>query len=322
MGGFLGLSGRIKSGKGHVSDYLIQKYGFERVTLAAPLKDAISKLYGLDISYCYDQGLKSKKLDLPWDKSHAERLAQIFGLDIDNVWYPEDSPIVFEDVRQALQYIGSDVLRRFDNDFHINLVLKALNPDKDYVCDDVRFLNEKNAIERFGGQSLLIIRPNQWEFSNHISETSLNCTHFDNIIINDKDLSALEKKIDVFKSGFVISNSLKTFLSINEESAYFAGLVAAAGRIRRPDDCYVLEFSHKDEDLVNCFVNFMKVKVPVDVKDNLYRITIDSVFILENLKLWDMKPGKIWEEVPEILLRPENEHLIGCWFGGFLDGNG
>ena len=44
----IGICGLIGSGKGIVSDYLVDTYGFEKISFADKLKDAVSELFGLD----------------------------------------------------------------------------------------------------------------------------------------------------------------------------------------------------------------------------------------------------------------------------------
>lgn len=377
----IGLSGRIKSGKGHVSDYLVSK-GFEKITIAGPLKKMIATIYDLDISYCYNQELKKKELNLLWNKNFAAKVSQFFNIPLHGIWLDDDVDIVFRDVRQALQHIGSEVLRRYDKDFHVKITLKDIDSNKNYVCDDVRFLNEKKEIEKRGGKCVIILRPNQWSVSNHISETSLNWKHFVHVLVNNKDLNYLELKINKFiNQEFIVKNKIKTFdcyklfdmlqknstkdiskelncsrdkivwwadryllhidttkynydneafLNINEESAYFAGLISADGCVKKSgkSNRYVLELTSDDVCLINSFKMFIKTnKKPYKrIRNNgkiAYVMSIGSLKILENVKLWNIEPKKSkFNKVPEILLRDENKKLIDYWFVGLIDGDG
>ena len=42
----IGICGLIGSGKGTVSDHLVDTYGFEKISFADKLKDAVSELFG------------------------------------------------------------------------------------------------------------------------------------------------------------------------------------------------------------------------------------------------------------------------------------
>jgi hypothetical protein len=379
----IGLSGRIKSGKGVISNILVSM-GFTKVTIASFLKSSISQLYNIDISYCYDQELKLKELNLPWNCDVAHRLSTIVG--VDSLWRSGDKERVFLNVREALQYIGSDVLRRHDPDFHVKKTFE-FNDDKNYVCDDVRFVNEKEFIEKYGGKCIFIIRPPEFDsLSNHISETTLNWKLFNHVIINDRDVSYLERSVKKFVDYLTIIEKKKNrvlidikqlsselnlygtatklaaalecsrdkviwwcrnllipvidckyqydhsaFLKIDEETAYFAGVMSADGCIKssgKSSNRFVVDLTNDDLDIILRFKKFVKTNKPVYSRKRnngktSYSLIINSPFIVENIKLWNLKPRKSkHNEVPEILLRDENKHLVGYWFVGLIDGDG
>lgn len=110
---------------------------------------------------------------------------------------------VFTSVREVLQVIGTDLIRKYCPNWHINKTIEHIElllEDKTFtgniVVDDVRFPNEKCAIEKLGGDVFFVIRPNCTEISNHPSETALKYTDFllNNVIINDmpKDVMSSE----------------------------------------------------------------------------------------------------------------------------------
>ena len=97
---------------------------------------------------------------------------------------------VFRNVREVLQIIGTDLIRKYSPDWHIDKTIERINSygdDKIIAIDDMRFPNEKRKIEEIGGDVYFMIRPNYWDVSNHPSETSLKYTDFcdSRIIIND-----------------------------------------------------------------------------------------------------------------------------------------
>ena len=97
---------------------------------------------------------------------------------------------IFTNVREVLQVIGTDLIRKYIPDWHIDKTIeriKSYGEDKIIVVDDVRFPNEKCKIEEIGGDVFFVIRPNCWDVSNHPSEVALKYTDFceNRIIINE-----------------------------------------------------------------------------------------------------------------------------------------
>ena len=130
---------------------------------------------------------------------------------------------VFTSVREVLQVIGTDLIRKYCPNWHINKTIEHIElllEDKTFtgniVVDDVRFPNEKCAIEKLGGDVFFVIRPNCTEISNHPSETALKYTDFllNNVIINDmpKDVMSSE-----FISYYFNDNESCTILLSNNQ---------------------------------------------------------------------------------------------------------
>src|SRR5690606_2716586 len=166
-----------------------------------------------------------------------------------------------------MQHIGTQVLRRYDTDYHVKKMLSNLDPKKKYVCDDVRFHNEKRAIEQNFGICAYIIRPKSSSISNHDSETTLNWIDFDNIIINRENYDEIKHQIQYF----IKTNSFKntffkyksydytSFLSIDKETAYIAGLIYGSGKIVHSVRAGI-EFTSNNKELVKHIKKFIKSK--------------------------------------------------------------
>src|SRR5690348_4584322 len=131
------IAGRKKSGKTTASKILLNK-GFEPASFAAGLKEYVSKLYNWNISDLYSQEGKEGSLNCPvkWDEEAAKRLGDMVHL---HLVCKEER--IFRTKRDALQYIGTDVLRDADSDFHLKEFKKRYSDGK-FVCDDIRFPNE------------------------------------------------------------------------------------------------------------------------------------------------------------------------------------
>ncbi len=135
----IGLHGKAQSGKSTVAEHLF-KHGFDEMTFAYPLKELVVDLFDLSWDQVIDEELK-EKIDLRYGMSP----------------------------RRMLQYLGTDVFRQMYPDIWIDHLirrtkrLKKLSengPDVRLVVSDVRFKNEKEAIEKEGGHVWKIVRGN------------------------------------------------------------------------------------------------------------------------------------------------------------------
>ena len=195
----IAFSGRMGSGKTELA-MICEKYGYERIYFAKPLKMLVAKLIGVDESEINslkniekeyiltdsDNRMVSKETDIPYDV-------------VKSVLSQE----VFTSVRRLLQVIGTNLIRSYNANWHVNKIRSMLGDEKSYVFDDVRFPNELKLIEELGGDAWFVVRPTIDNVSNHISETSLFWQDFgDKIIINDGSLNLFKTKWDIFMSDY------------------------------------------------------------------------------------------------------------------------
>jgi hypothetical protein len=154
----IGLIGPAQSGKDTVGARLRQRYGYQRVAFADPLKRAALKL----------DPFIPNHLDVP------ERLSVIvsrIGWDTAKVVHPE--------VRRVLQHIGQTV-REIDPDFWIRAAFPAIEAAErlnlPVVVTDVRYENEARALRDRGFSMIRVTRPGagaSGDAANHASETEL-----------------------------------------------------------------------------------------------------------------------------------------------------
>jgi hypothetical protein len=57
-----------------------------------------------------------------------------------------------------LQFIGTDYIRKYNKDWHVNKIREMIDENTNYVIDDVRFPNEKKLIEDLGGDCWFVTR--------------------------------------------------------------------------------------------------------------------------------------------------------------------
>lgn len=310
----ISFSGRKGSGKTELAN-ICSKYGYKVIYFADNLKEIICNC--LDISRDTLESLKDKEMEFDLSNKR-EYIANELQVDVKEI----GELGLFKSIREILQILGTDIIRRYNPDWHINKTMLYLENNKDMkICiGDCRFLNEKNMIEKLGGECWYIIRPNQLNISNHISETELNWSMFkDKIIINTMEKRYLIKIFDdyLYKKNKNIEtdcfscDKLKNdlFLYLNEKKVYLLGFFCGS-------DVFI-----KDNVLTIKNDRILKIKYLQDELKNSYNInTIDSIniynpFIIENLKLWNVFHNK--SEVLDIIKSDVN--FIKMWILGLID---
>jgi len=168
----IGLGYQARVGKGEVASWLRAKYGFTEVAFADALKITCRTIFGLNHSQLY--GFNKEVVDPFW----------------------QDTP------RNILQKVGTECLR---NGYRDDVWVKALqrniemNPGRDYVISDCRFMNEVQAVRSWGGTLVCIVRPDAPAIATaqHASETSLaNWTGWDHVLTNGGTLADLYAQVD------------------------------------------------------------------------------------------------------------------------------
>lgn len=345
---FVCLCGRKQSGKSTLAEILIDK-GFEHISFANPLKQYLSELFGIELSAFYDPIIKEQPFAHPvvWDEERCKKLSAIVGEPIEF-----DSICELRSIRHMMQYIGTDVLRKHDQDFHIKRFIQMIDETKNYVCDDVRFVGEYEAVKRIGAICVFVFRPGWFEYSNHQSEIDINWSMFDYVLINDTSKEQMVNKFSAFidcllydeKQVMLYRNLLmcimesvdfntlraaeiigcsqdkiiwlcerflinipqepykynhRSFLDPSKEASYLAGVLSENGCIKkssRSSTTYVIELVMDDFEIVDRFRRFVgAIDKPIYKRQRAngkmsYTFTCNSPFILENLKLWNIKP--------------------------------
>lgn len=204
----IGFAGRMRSGKTELAK-ICEARGYKKLYFALPLKQLCADI--LDISV---DGLNQAKNDgtdlgLYIGDDICEILADETEIPLENV-----REVCFgktlSNVREMLQFIGTDLIRKYNRDWHVNRVRAMIDGEMDYVIDDVRFPNEKKMIEDLGGDCWFVTRYTIDNVSNHESETSItwhDC--WNKIIINDSTLHYLLFKWEVFMDSYEQSKAIR-----------------------------------------------------------------------------------------------------------------
>ena len=201
----IGFSGRMRSGKSTLAD-ICEKQGYKKLYFALPLKEMCAKFLNVTI----DELNRLKNEKIPINISLDDKSVDFFSNETD---IPKEivtkifNQKTIHDVRELIQFIGTDLIRSFNMNWHVNKIRQMIKPNEKYVIEDVRFPNEKQMIEDIGGDTWFVIRPKLDNISHHISEESLKWQDFgDKVIINNKSLDYLEMTWENFLNNYKKSN--------------------------------------------------------------------------------------------------------------------
>ena len=204
----IGFCGRCRSGKTVLSEVCV-KYGYQRLSFAIPLKQLCADI--LDISI--DELNRAKNEGIPIQITIGEDVCQILSEETD---IPLETTKelcngkYIETVRDMLQFIGTDYIRKYNKDWHVNKIREMIDENTNYVIDDVRFPNEKKMIEDLGGDCWFVTRTTLENVSNHESETSITWKDcFNKVIINDSTLHEMLFKWEIFMDNYTRSCAIR-----------------------------------------------------------------------------------------------------------------
>lgn len=176
----IALTGYKKTGKDTIADYLVEKYGFIKLSFAENLKNILKTMFN-------------------WTDEHfSQKLKEI------------NDPIWNVSPREMMQFFGTNVIRNQlkintnINDKQYNYHIKKLYLDnihnfknKNIVISDLRFHNEQEFIHSLNGKIFRIDRKIiKNSFSLHESESYIKDIKYDLLINNNNSLLDTLKTID------------------------------------------------------------------------------------------------------------------------------
>lgn len=310
----IGFAGRKRAGKTCLSKYLTEKYNGTIVTVADALKHLCCDLCGFkdieELNYYKDNGtsysFNPHKAPV-WAKIICE---QVFGEYTENHYNKVLellSEIYTYNVRELLQFVGTDIIRKYKPTWHVDKMVEAINnATTELICvDDVRFPNERDAVEKLGGTVFFVIRPDlRVGVSNHVSEVSLTWSDFnsDRVIVNRFEQEYFFNEFDeAYKHHFVFTNSSPLFkcfyddydkcnqdfgviigsTSPNEEYDFIKNVIVP--NIVEHNGCIVL--NPDSCETIAKYCGFLYKNKRFFTTDML-PIVIWNPFIIENLKAW------------------------------------
>ena len=161
----------MASGKSELAK-ICEGFGYKKLYFALPLKQLCAEILDTSIDELNKFKRDSTPINLTINEDICKILNESTDIPIETI-RQQCLGYTIKNVRHMLQYIGTDLIRRYNTDWHVNKVKGMFQEGENYVIDDVRFPNEKRMIESLGGHCWFITRPKINNISNHESETSL-----------------------------------------------------------------------------------------------------------------------------------------------------
>ena len=283
----IGFCGRLRSGKTELAK-ICEGNGYTKLYFALPLKELCAKILGMTIDELNEAKGSGKDISFKLDDKVCEILSNETEIPLEVVNDICDGKII-STVREMLQFIGTDLIRKHNNDWHVNKIKNMMTPDTDYVIDDVRFPNEKKMIEDMGGHCWFITRTNIDNVSNHTSETSITWKQcWNKLIINDKTLENLTFKWEIFMENYARSCAIrdKEFDRILENGlennvTEFTMLDV----LMLPREMFTYSPREYDKDSIKSITMNEDKSVTVKYNDDTYEL-VDNPLSIEDLKMF------------------------------------
>lgn len=206
----LALSGKKKSGKDTIANFLVKDHGFKKLSLATPLKDLIVKVFKIDKDLLYNENKKDEHLDyfITIDYHHLDKIREIvseeWGFPIDYETRENIEEFHGKEIktpRQLMQTIGTDLIRKHirDDVFIVLLLEQIKKTERPIVIADARLQNERETLLSVGAILGLVKRDIIKNEDDHISENDLGEEdEYDLIVDNNIDLQQLRAEINLW----------------------------------------------------------------------------------------------------------------------------
>lgn len=308
----IGFAGRKRSGKGLLTE-AIHRYHEERgdrpvvtVTIAGALKELCADLMGMTVEESLSIKDNGTVLNIIMDQNWVDRIHQATGISKENIKKEVDSKKTLLDVREVLQFIGTDVIRKYYPNWHIDEAVKRIesSPDDSVILvDDVRFPNELEALEKLNADVFFIVRPSCLDVTNHSSDTSLTWTDFDiNYVLSNKaDANTFVRGfLSWYTEGKKTSDAFaalqKQCFDLDYGDAYFGTNKVSANSVFRKNNPEIETIKHvinQNKDIIGGYCDGTLVFTPVTEVDREYKLDvmgkqtkISNPLIIENLKMF------------------------------------
>lgn len=174
----IGITGKKRSGKDTIAEYLIKEHGFVDYKFASPIKNLCKDIFLWDDEWV--NGAYKETVDSRWGISPREA-QQVVGTELFREHLPKT-------LKGFADTIGAGVwCARFQYWY------ESLPNDVNVIVSDMRFLNEAEIIKNIGGTLWRVERDGLVSNDTHPSEMEMESIQVDFKILNNHTLEALDE---------------------------------------------------------------------------------------------------------------------------------
>jgi dephospho-CoA kinase len=174
----IGISGYKRSGKNTVAQIISDKFGYETLAFADPIKQIASLMF----SWSFERMENEKEtIDKDWGLSPRQAF-QIIGNELAQYWLPE-ALLTFKQTTGRLLWVRH--------------LFNKIKYKKDICVSDVRYPHEADAIQMRGGKIVKVVRDSVIPNDSHESESYCQDIYPDYIIYNNGTLAELEQEVEM-----------------------------------------------------------------------------------------------------------------------------
>lgn len=191
----IAICGRKNSGKTTIINICKEKFDFDILYFSDIIKNLVCKVVGIKRQEL-EENLDIQK-EIYLRDNNIEILVEILNIkSLDQ----KDIKILktpFQSIHKLLNFIEKKIIINYNKQWYIEELEKITKNYKgDKICiGDCKFSNEKEFIEKIGGETWYIINPNDMDISNDDSEISLTWEMFNgNRVMINNDINILSKK--------------------------------------------------------------------------------------------------------------------------------
>lgn len=206
MSKIISLTGNMGVGKDTMADYMVEKYGFVKVSMADPFKRIAKEVYEFSDEQLWGPSSERNKDDIRYPRADgtfltARIVTQLLGNELSRLAYPETWIVYLKRIFEKIQ--AGQFYSEKQGAFEI--------PGKksEYtgiIVSSCRFQNEIEAVKEMGGISVRLVRPAlsvktflDAGVGHHISEKeqlAIPDEFFDHVIEVSEGKRAFYEKID------------------------------------------------------------------------------------------------------------------------------
>lgn len=205
----IALAGKKRTGKDTLADVLCNRYGFNRIAIADPLRNLCARVFYMDPKMFTDDDKKDARMQRVYLDFHdIDNIRKIIETD----WGYEISEDArnsmeefhgegFDTPRDMLRFVGTKLVRAcVSDDIWIELAAAKIKElGGKIVITDCRFENERRYFDRLGAILCLIKRNDDGNSAEH--EFNLgNDAEYDVIFDNDSTLHSYQSAVDMWYS--------------------------------------------------------------------------------------------------------------------------